>query len=136
MTYTANCILTTAVFVLLDKAAQKGVKSSPKRGVMQAVDRELRVPAPGVLPFIVKGDLYCSSRTSLVSVISSCSCHCRGVAGKFLRRAEGLVPVPADGAQERRIDDQLPERIDQGHVDRGEAADAVYVDAEIETVGI
>jgi hypothetical protein len=33
----------------------------------------LRVPAPGVLPFIVKGDLYCSSRTSLVSVISSCS---------------------------------------------------------------
>jgi hypothetical protein len=28
-----------------DKAAQTGVQSSPKQGVMQAVDRELPVPA-------------------------------------------------------------------------------------------
>jgi hypothetical protein len=51
----------------LDKAAQTGVKSSLKEGVMQAVDRELHsLPAPAVLAFIVEGDLYSSSRTSLV----------------------------------------------------------------------
>ena len=34
---------------------------------MQAVDRELHsLPAPAVLAFIVEGDLYSSSRTSLV----------------------------------------------------------------------
>jgi len=41
----ADSILTTAILVLLDKAAQTGVKSSPKQGVMQAVDRELRGPS-------------------------------------------------------------------------------------------
>jgi hypothetical protein len=44
MTYIANSIPTTAVSVLLDIAAQTRVKSSLKRGVKQAVDRELRVP--------------------------------------------------------------------------------------------
>jgi hypothetical protein len=49
MTSIADGILPTVVFVLLDKAAQTGVESSLKQGVMQAVDRELCAPqAPGV----------------------------------------------------------------------------------------
>lgn len=51
-------------------------------------------------------------------------------------RAEGLVPVRADGVQERRIDNQLAERVDQGHVDRREATDAANVNAEVEAIRI
>jgi hypothetical protein len=57
---------TTTVYVLLDKAAQTGVESSPKPGVMQA-DREfVRTPAPRSWRSLLKVDLYSSSRTSLV----------------------------------------------------------------------
>jgi hypothetical protein len=45
MTSIANGILTTAVFVLLDKAAQTRVKSSPKRGVKQVDRRIARAPS-------------------------------------------------------------------------------------------
>jgi hypothetical protein len=51
-------------------------------------------------------------------------------------RAEGFIPLRTDGAKQRRIDDQLPERADQGHVDRREATDAAHVNAEIEAVPI
>jgi hypothetical protein len=50
--------------------------------------------------------------------------------------AECLIPAGADAAQERRIDDQLAERVNQGHVDRREAANVPHVDAEIEPVAI
>jgi len=50
--------------------------------------------------------------------------------------AEGLIPLRADAAQEGRIDDQLPEGVNQGHVDRREAADAAHINAKIEAVRI
>src|SRR4029434_3176786 len=46
------------------------------------------------------------------------------------------MPLRADSAKECRIDDQLAERVDQGHVDRREATDAAHVYAEIETVPV
>jgi hypothetical protein len=48
---------------------------------------------------------------------------------------EGAVPGRANAAQERRIDDQLAERVDEGHVQRRQAADAAHVHGEIEAVG-
>jgi hypothetical protein len=49
---------------------------------------------------------------------------------------EGLVPGRANAAQERRIDDQLAERVDEGHVHGRQGANAPHVNAEIEAVGI
>ena|SRR6516164_7010250 len=57
MTSNTNLSSQPTVSMRLDKAAQTRVKSSPKPGVMQAVDRELHAPAPGVA-FTVEGDLY------------------------------------------------------------------------------
>ena len=47
-----------------------------------------------------------------------------------------MVPLRADGAKEGRIDDQLAERVDQGHVDRREATDLAHINAEIEAVPV
>jgi hypothetical protein len=42
--------------------------------------------------------------------------------------AECLVPASTDTMQEGRIDDQLPERVDQRHVERRQAADLADID--------
>jgi len=47
-----------------------------------------------------------------------------------------LIPAGADGAKQRRIHDQLAERVDQGHVDGREATDAAHINSEIEAVPI
>src|SRR5271169_1696403 len=56
--------------------------------------------------------------------------------GDLSGRPEGFVPPRADGAKERRIDEQFAKRVDQGHVDRREATDAAHVDAKIEAVPV
>src|SRR5262249_41667843 len=48
------------------------------------------------------------------------------------RFGEGLPPARANAAQERWIDDELSERVDEGHVNQRQAAHAAHVDAEIE----
>ena len=47
-----------------------------------------------------------------------------------------MIPSGVHAAQERRIDDQLTEWVDQGHVDRREATDAAHVNAEIKAVRV
>ena len=47
-----------------------------------------------------------------------------------------MIPAGADGAKQRRINDQLAERVDQGHVDGREATDAAHINSEIEAVPI
>src|SRR5580704_10673776 len=50
--------------------------------------------------------------------------------------AERLIPASADTTQERGIDNQFAERVDQGDVNRREAPDARHIDTEIEAIGI
>src|SRR5262244_3511151 len=50
--------------------------------------------------------------------------------------SEGLVPGRTNAAQERRIDDQLAERVDQGHVEGRQAPNVAHVNAEVEAIGI
>jgi len=69
-------------------------------------------------------------------------CLTESVRRIFMKRppllvgAECLIPAGADAAQEWRIDDQFAEWVDQGHIDRREAANVLHVDAEMEPVPI
>ena len=49
---------------------------------------------------------------------------------------ECLIPASADTAQERRIDDQFAEGVDQGHIERRKATYTADIDSEIETVTV
>lgn len=49
-------------------------------------------------------------------------------------RAECLTPASADATQEGRIHDQFAKRVNHCHVNPCEAANAAYVNAEIEAV--
>jgi hypothetical protein len=51
-------------------------------------------------------------------------------------RIECSVPRRADGAKQRRVDNPLTERVDEGHVDGRKAADVADVNSEIEAVGV
>ena len=48
--------------------------------------------------------------------------------------SERRVPLFGDLTQQRWVHDRFAERIDRGHVDRGEAADLAHVDCEVEAV--
>src|SRR4026208_2150132 len=51
------------------------------------------------------------------------------------RRDERSIPAGANAAQQRRIDDQPAERVNQGHVERRQAAAPAPGPCEIQAVG-